>query len=283
MRIAGHPQNKAYFLVAPALAVTVVVFLLPLLLLGRYSFNAFRPGEFMVDAFTMENYVNVVRDPYYQGAMLTTISMATAITLISLLLGFPLAQAISRATRFKKLLMLIVIIPLFVSNAVRAAGWMLAFGEQGLFNSILFSVGIIDQPVTIMFTPFAVLMGSIAVNLPFVTLTIQSVLEGINPSIEEASSSLGAKPFETFWHVTLPLAMPGITAAAILSFILGMNAYATPVLLGGPSFQMMAPVLTEEILSKNNWPTGAALSFVLILTTLILAGLIGRLNARRSN
>lgn len=272
---------RGALLLSPALIVTAIVFVLPLLLLARYSLNEFRPGEFMVPALTLQNYVNVILDPYYRNVLFTTVMMAAGITVVSLLLGFPLASAIARAGRYKKLLILMVIVPLFVGNAVRAAGWMIAFGEQGLVNSVLVSIGALDHPITIMFTPWAVLIGSIAVNIPFVALTIQSVLEGINPSIQEASASLGARPLTTLRRVTLPLAMPGIKTAGVLSFILGMNAYATPVLLGGPSFQMMAPVLTDEILGKNNWPTGAAISFILIATTLILSILIGRVGSRQ--
>jgi len=264
-------------LVLPALAVTVAVFLLPLLLLARFSLNRFVPGQFMVEALTLGNYLHVVEDPYYRAVLLTTVLMAAAITALSLLIGFPLAHCISLSTSWKKPLILLVVIPLFVGNAVRAAGWMLAFGEQGVVNVLLLDLHVTAHPLTIMFTPFAVLVGATAVNIPFVTLTIQSVLESISPSVTEAASSLGARPFETFRKVTLPLAMPGVRAATVLSFILGMNAYATPVLLGGPSFQMMAPVLTDEILAKSDWPVGATLSFVLIATTLLLSWGFGRI------
>jgi putative spermidine/putrescine transport system permease protein len=191
-----------------------------------------------------------------------------------------LAHFISRSVRYKKALILLVIIPLFVGNAVRAAGWMLALGEQGLVNATLIRLHLVGSPLSIMFTPAAVLIGSISVNIPFVVLTIQSVLEGVGASVEEAASSLGATPFEVFRKVTWPLALAGIRTATVISFILSMNAYATPVLLGGPGFQMMAPVLTDEILAKNNWPLGATLAFVLIATTLGLTWGFGRLRLR---
>jgi putative spermidine/putrescine transport system permease protein len=272
-------STEATFLV-PALVVTLVIYLFPLLLLGRYSFNAFKPGEFMVTALTLENYVNVIVDPYYRAVLATTISMALAVTILSLVLGIPLAHFISRSVRYKKALILLVIIPLFVGNAVRAAGWMLALGEQGLVNATLIRLHLVGSPLSIMFTPAAVLIGSISVNIPFVVLTIQSVLEGVGASVEEAASSLGATPFEVFRKVTWPLALAGIRTATVISFILSMNAYATPVLLGGPGFQMMAPDLTDEILAKNNWPLGATLAFVLIATTLGLTWGFGRLRLR---
>jgi putative spermidine/putrescine transport system permease protein len=147
---------------------------------------------------------------------------------------------------------------------------MVAFGEKGLVNKGLEWLGITHAPLEMMYTTPAVFIGIVSINLSFVILTLQSVLEGLNPSVEEASLSLGATPFHTWRLVTLPLAMPGIAAAAILCTILAMNAYATPVLLGGPSFKMMAPAVADQILVQNNWPMGASLSFVLIATTVIL-------------
>ncbi|WID95225.1 ABC transporter permease [Bosea vestrisii] len=269
-------KRSAFSLVLPALLISLFLYLLPLLLLGRYSLNRFVPGQFMLPDFTFANYANIVLDPYYRNILFVTVSMSLGITFIALMVGIPLAHLISRSTRYKKLLILLVVIPLFVGSAVRAAGWMLAFGEQGLINALLTNLHIVERPVQIMYTPLAVLIGAAAVNIPFVVLTIQSVLDGLNPSLEEASLSLGATPFETFREVTLPLAMPGIKAAFVISFILGMNAYATPVLLGGPSFQMMAPAVASEILAKNNWPVGAALAFFLVVSTLILTTLSGR-------
>ena len=121
----------------------------------------------------------------------------------------------------------------------------------------------------------------IAVNLPFMVLTLESVIEGIDPAIEEAASSLGAPPFQVFRRVILPLAMPGVLAGTILVFILGMNAYATPILLGGPRFQMMGPLVYNQFAGLNNWPFGAALSFVLMTATLTLSAVSNLVIQRR--
>ena len=119
-----------------------------------------------------------------------------------------------------------------------------------------------------MYTEGAVIVGITAVNLPFMVLTLSSVIEGIDPALEEAAFNLGARPLQVFRRVILPLAMPGVLAGTILVFILGMNAYATPILLGGPRFQMMGPVVYGQFAGQNNWPFGAALSFVLMAATL---------------
>jgi putative spermidine/putrescine transport system permease protein len=258
-------------MLAPSLLLILLVLIMPLGLLMRYSFNAFVPGKFMVEAFTSANYVQVFTDPYYRRILVTTILMASGVTVSCLVIGFPIAQFLARTTsRFKSLMILAIVMPLFVGNAVRAAGWMVAVGEKGLINAGLQWLGITHAPLEILYTTPAVFIGIVSINLSFVILTLQSVLEGLNPSIEEASLSLGGTPFDTWRLVTLPLALPGIAAAAILCMILAMNAYATPVLLGGPSFRMMAPAVADQILAQNNWPMGASLSFVLIVTTVAL-------------
>ncbi|MGD9843819.1 MAG: ABC transporter permease [Variibacter sp.] len=267
-------------LLMPSTAVVVIFLGLPLILLFRYSLNRFVPGQFMVDALTGENYVKFFSDPYYFAVLKTTVLMAVGVTVASLIGGFPVAIAVARAPRrIKSLLIILTVIPLFVGNAVRAAGWMVAFGQKGVINAALEAIGASEQ--TLMYTPTAVFIGIVSVNLPFVILTLQSVLEGIDPSTQEAAANLGASPFEAFRLVTLPIALPGVVAAGTLCFILTMNAYATPLLLGGPRFQMMAPVLANEVLNQNNWPFGGTIAFVLIGFTLLLTVTTNLVVARR--
>jgi putative spermidine/putrescine transport system permease protein len=275
-------RRTALTLMLPASVLVLVFLALPLLLLFRYSLNRFVPGQFMVDALTPENYVKVVTDPYYAGVLKTTLLMAAGVTVACLVAGFPAALYLARTTtRFKAILILAVILPLFVGNAVRAAGWMVAFGQKGIISYLVALVAPTAGSLTLMYTPWAVFVGIVSVNLPFVVLTLQSVLEGIDRSSEEAALSLGATPFEAWRLITLPLAVPGVLAAGVLCFILTMNAYATPVLLGGPRFQMMAPIVANEVLNQNNWPFGAALSFVLMAVTLLLTAIANVVVARR--
>jgi putative spermidine/putrescine transport system permease protein len=266
---------------APASLLVLVFLALPMLLMLRYSFNSFVPGKFMVEAVTLENYVKLAVDPYYRHVLTLTLVVSFSVTILTLIVGWPVAQFLARTqSKHKGLMLLAVVLPLFAGNAVRAAGWMVAFGREGLVNRVLQAVGVIDAPLEIMFTPTAVIIGIVSVNLSYVVLTLSSVIEGIDRRAEEAALSLGATPFETWRLVTLPLALPGLLAAGVLSFILSMNAYATPVLLGGPSFQMMAPVVADQVLQRANWPFGASLGFVLMLVTLALTAganwLVGR-------
>lgn len=258
-------------LVTPATVFVALVLLIPIAILFRYSLNRFEPGRFMVDALTIANYVRFFTDPYYTDILLRTLRVAVVTTALCVIMGFPLAYALARTTsRFKNVLIMLVVLPLFVGNAVRAAGWMTAFGSRGFINATLMGLGITSEPITIMYTEFAVIVGIVAVNLPFMVLTLQSVIEGIERPVEEAALSLGATPAQTFRRVIFPLALPGVLAGTILTFILAMNAYATPVLLGGPRFQMMGPLVYGQFAQQNNWPFGAAISFILMTVTLVL-------------
>ncbi len=269
--VAGARTSLAGMLVLPATILVAIGLIGPIAILFRYSLNQFIPGQFMVDGLTLASYVKFFTDPYYLNVLARTVRVAVICTLACLIMGFPLAYVLARTqSRFKNLLIMLVVLPLFVGNAVRAAGWMTVFGNRGAFNASLTGLGLIDQPVEIMFTETAVLIGIVAVNLPFMVLTLQSVIEGIERNLEEAAFSLGAGPTAMFTRVLWPLALPGILAGTILTFILAMNAYATPVLLGGPKFQMMGPLVYGQFIQQNNWPFGGAISFILMTATLLL-------------
>jgi len=262
----------ASVLIGPATLFIALCLMAPLAILLRYSLNEFVPTrKMMVEALTIANYVKFFTDPYYTTILGTTVRIAVTVTVACLIIGFPLAYVVARSqSRFKHLLIIAIVLPLFVGNAVRAAGWMVVFGSKGFFNSTLMDFGLIAQPFEIMFTEKAVIIGIIAVNLPFMVLSLQSVIEGIDRAVEEAAYSLGAPPATMFRRVLWPLALPGILAGTILTFILAMNAYATPFLLGGPLFKMMAPVIYNEFTQKTNWPFGGAIAFILMAVTLTL-------------
>ena len=272
---------SAASLIGPATFIVVLGLLLPIAILFRYSLNQFKPRVMMIEAFTAENYVRFFTDPYYITIFLTTLRVALICTAACLLLGLPLAYVLARTeTRYKNILIMLVVLPLFVGNAVRAAGWMTVFGSKGFLNFALMELKIIGEPIQFMYTEGAVIAGIIAVNLPYMVLTLQSVIEGVARNVEEAAFSLGAGPFAMFRRVLWPLALPGIIAGTILTFILGMNAYATPVLLGGPKFKMMGPLVYGQF-QLNNWPFGAAISFILMTATLVLTAIANILVQRR--
>jgi putative spermidine/putrescine transport system permease protein len=272
---------SASTLVGPATVFVAAGLVLPLAILLRYSFNRFDPRRMMIETFSLDNYVKFFADPYYTGVLWTTLRVAALCTVICLVMALPLAYVLARTqSRFKNVLIMLVVLPLFVGNAVRAAGWMTLFGSKGFLNVTLMQLGAINEPLQLMYTEGAVVAGIIAVNLPYMVLTLQSVIEGINRNVEEAAFSLGASPMTMFRRVLLPLSLPGILAGTILTFILGMNAYATPVLLGGPKFRMMAPLVYGQF-QLNNWPFGASAAFVLMTATLGLTASANILVQRR--
>jgi putative spermidine/putrescine transport system permease protein len=264
--------SPAIAFLGPATCVVLLLLVAPLGLLARYSLNKYDPTELMIEALTPANYLRFFTEAFYWDVMRTTIVVAVLVTCLCLILGLPLAYRLARTTsRWKSVMMLMVVLPLFIGSTVRTVGWMILFAQRGVMDSV--AVWLFGMRVDLMYTPAAVVVGTLSVNLPFMVLTLQSVFEGIDGRLEEAARGLGAAPGRAFWRVVWPLALPGVGIAAILSFILGMNAYATPVLLGGPRFQMMAPLLFWEFNTNSNWPFSAALAFILMATTLLLTTL----------
>ena len=266
---APSQAGAAAAFLSPATFIVVLMLLAPLLLLLRFSLNQYDATDLMIETVTGANYLRFFSDPFYLGVLRTTLFVAVSSTVLCLLLGLPLAYHLARMqSRWKSACMLALVLPLFVGSTVRMVGWMILFARGGMIDGTMRMLT--GHGLELMYTSFAVVSGIVSINLPFVVLTIQSTIETIDTRIEEAAQSLGAPPGRMFWRVIWPLALPGTATAGILCFILAMNAYATPYLLGGPRFQMMAPLLYWEFSTNNNWPFAAALALILMSTTLVL-------------
>ena len=263
---------RAAALVGPALLLVAAFLLAPLVLILRFSLDVYDPTQLMKGVFSIENYVKLFRDPFYTGVLVFTAQIAALSTFICLLLGYPVAYFISRSPseKLRSVLIILVVLPLLMGNAVRSAAWMVVMGSSGLINGLLLAIGAVNEPLKILYTPTAVVIGLVSVLMPFAIITLQSVLDSIPPSLEEAGRSLGYSPMRTMISVVLPLSIPGIVAAGAICFCLAMNAYATPVLIGGPSVHMMGPLVFQQISKVGNWPFGSALAWVLMAVTLTL-------------
>jgi putative spermidine/putrescine transport system permease protein len=273
--------GAALALLGPASLMMLLMLVTPLAFLARDSFNRYDPTQLMIAAVTPANYLRFFDDPFYWGVLVTTIRVSVIVTLLCLALGLPMAWRLARSTsRWKSALVVLTVLPLFIGSTTRTAGWMILFARGGMLD-ILSRTVLHTGTVNLMYSETAVIAGIIAINLPFTVLTLQSVFEGIDPRLEEAAASMGAAPGRAFWRIVFPLALPGIAIAAVLCFILCMNAFATPVLLGGPRFQMMAPLLYWAFSNDNNWPFAGAIAFILMGTTLGLTGLANLLIPRR--
>ena len=269
-------------LLSPASLLVLGSLVLPMLTLLRYSFNAYDPVLLMRETFTLENYIRFFTEPYFHEVIATTVIVSLTATIASIILAFPIAYFLARTkSRFKSFFVVLVIFPLLVGNVVRAAGWIALFGTKGMVNVTLMSLGLISQPIEIMYTDFAVVLGTLSVVLPFMILSLQSVIENVDFSIVDAALNLGASRYKAFTRIFLPMITPGILAGFMLIFILCMNAYATPYLLGGPGYKMMAPALYNQISSVANWPFGSALAFILMAVTVLLTVFVSRFTARR--
>jgi putative spermidine/putrescine transport system permease protein len=264
----------AGLLLGPATLLVCLTMVAPLVLLARYSLNRFDPTQLMIAAVTPANYLRFFTDPFYLGVLLTTIRVSAIVTAHSLILGIPMAWRLARTeSRWKGVYVMAIVLPLFIGATTRTAGWMILLAKGGMLDTL--------THLTLMNTETAVVVGIVSINLPFTILTLQSVFEGIDPRLEEAAASMGAAPAAAFRRVVLPLAMPGVLIAAVLSLILSMNAFATPLLLGGPRFQMMAPLLYWEFANNNDWPFAGVLAFVLMASTLGLTLLANAAVPRR--
>jgi len=258
-------------LVLPACLLVLGLLVGPMILMFRISLNQFSPTQLMIQAFSFDNYARAAADPYYQEIILTTLGIALLCTALTLVIAYPAAYWVGRLqSRWKSLVIIATLFPLLVGNVVRSAGWMALFTREGLINAVLLKLDVIGKPLSLMYTPKAVVFGVIAVVLPYMILTIAAVIESIPRDLEDAAANLGASAFQKFWRVILPLSAPGVAAGSILVFVLCMNTYATAVLLGGPRFKMMAPAIFDQFVRGNNWPMGAALAFMLLAVTMLV-------------
>ncbi|OGA56261.1 MAG: hypothetical protein A3G81_01955 [Betaproteobacteria bacterium RIFCSPLOWO2_12_FULL_65_14] len=274
MATAGS-AGRLGWLAAPTSLVLLLAFVTPMALILRYSANEFVPGELMRDALTPANYARFFTEPFFQRLFVTTLLVSFASAALALLAGLPTAFALRRlSARWRSLLITLLLFPLLVVTVVRAAGWVAIFGDRGVLNSALTALGIVSEPLTFLYTPAALVVAMGSALLPYTVLSIDSVLQSVPQNLEEAAMDLGAPPYAAFWHVTLPLILPGIVTGFVVSFILSMDAYATPLLIGGTNVRMMSPMIYVQVSELQNWPFASAISVVLITTSILISGFL---------
>lgn len=256
-------------LLTPAALVTSFMFLVPILVFFRFSFNQYVPGKFMETAWTLENYREFFTDPYYYHILGRTLKIAFFATLATLILAFPVASCMAKARgKWKSFFVISLVFPMMLGSVIRGMGWMGLFSESGLVNNTLMDIGILKQPLELLYTENSVIFAIVSIELPLMILTLETILESIHPDIESAAYNLGASGWKVFFKIRLPLAIPGILAGTSLIFVQSMNTYSTARMVGGPKIQMMATSIYSEITELSNWPGGAAMAFVLLVITL---------------
>lgn len=274
---AVKPVGKASWLLAPGLTWLFVFMLVPVLFMVVVSF--WSSGYYGTHPdFTFKSYLKIFQSPLYVGQLLKTLRIGAEATLLSLLISYPVAYMIARAKGGRKAaLMLLLFLPFWASYVVRAFVWLPILGRNGAINTGLMAMGIIDTPIEwMLYNEGAVLLGLVYVYTLFMALPIYMSLEKIDPKLIEAATDLGARPFEVFRHVLLPLSLPGVASGCIMVFLLTMSAYVTPQLLGGPKGIMIGNVIASQFLASNDWAFGSALSVTLVIIVLLLFVAIGR-------
>jgi len=256
----------------PPLAWVAVFLLLPYLLMFLYSFWSVSSTQIIVHSWTLANYRELLGKDVYWQTLLRSMWIAARVTLLSLLLGYPLAYFLSfQAGRHKDLLYQLVIIPLWVSYLVRAYAWKTILGSDGVLNTLLQYMHLTSHPLGfLLYSPFAVVLTLTHIYTPFTFLPIYASLEHIPRNLIEASHDLGASPWRTFRSVVLPLSVPGVLAGATFAFVLSLGDFLAPLLLGGPSGIMISNIVVSLFGAAYNWPLGAATSFCMLVIVLAL-------------
>lgn len=258
----------------PSLALVGIVLIAPLLLMVVFSLWRFVPGRVTDHTLTIENYRRLLGDGFYLGVILDTIQLGLVVTLLTIVLGYPVAYFLSRtSSRFQPVLVYLIFVPMMISLVVRAYGWMVILGYNGLLNAVLLELGLITAPLRILNSAHAVVLGLVEVLLPFMIVPLMAALKDIPPSVEEAARAIGATPRQTFLKVTLPLSIPGIVSGSLMVFSLSITAYALPALLGGGKVKMISAIAYDSMLVSYNWPFGSAVGItVVVVSTALIYG-----------
>lgn len=291
-----HERGAVGRLVALAIPYLwlVLFFLMPLLIVLKISMSEsvmgippYRPIlEFAEDArvqihLTFSNFALLLRDNMYAVAYLNSVKIAAISTLIAGVLGYSMAYGIARSPlRWRYLLLMLIIIPFWTSFLIRIYAMIGFLKDNGLINNMLMGLGIIDQPIAIMYTPAAVYIGIVYSYLPFMILPIYAALERMEPSLLEAASDLGARPWKAFIKVTLPLSMPGVVAGSLLVFIPAVGEFVIPELLGGLGSPMIGKVLWAEFFQNRDWPVSSAVAVAMLALLVVPVMLFDRYASR---
>jgi putative spermidine/putrescine transport system permease protein len=269
----GGRTLRGWLLIAPALALVTVFFLLPyanLLLMSFFVPAKAHPYEPML---TLGNYAAALGDPFQWQVLARTLKLGILTTAIAFVLGYPLAWNLARASgRVKGALLVLLLSPLLVGVVIRSFGWMVLLADNGLVNSLLRSSGLAPNGLKLMYNEFGVLVGTVHIYLPFMVLSISGTLQTIAPDLELAARSLGASPARAFWRIVFPLSLPGVFAGCLLVFVLAVSSYVIPVLLGGFKVLTTPLLVVQTAIDVNNWPGAAAQAMVLFAASLACIG-----------
>jgi len=267
-RLREDPSAQGLALVSPTLLYLLIFMILPLIMVVVISFlsrGTYGDIEFNLN---LGNYVRLI-DPLYLRVLSYSIKTAALTTIITILVGYPLAYYIARVpARQRSRLLFLILVPFWTNFIIRIYAWIMILRTEGILNNLLASLGIINTPLYILYTPLAVQIAMVYEFLPFMVLPLYTSLEKIENAQLEAAADLGARPWRAFLRVTLPLSIPGMIAGSILVFIPAMGMFVVPDLMGGAKSVLIGNLIRNQFLTARDWPFGSAASMLLLLLTL---------------
>lgn len=267
-RLREEPSSQGMALISPTLLYLFVFLILPTILVVIISFLSRGPYGNIEYQINVQNYARLM-DPLYLRILSYSMWTAGLTTLITILIGYPLAYYIARSpARQRSLLLFLILIPFWTNFIIRIYAWIMILRTEGILNNLLLSLGIINSPLDILYTPIAVQIGMVYEFLPFMVLPLFTSLEKIENAQLEAAADLGARPWRAFLRVTFPLSIPGMIAGSILVFIPALGMFVVPDLMGGAKTLLVGNLIRNQFLTARDWPFGAAASMILLLLTL---------------
>lgn len=259
-----------YIIVTPGLILLLVFLVLPLI---SIIWPTFYDG-----AFTLESYTNFFSSSFNLTILWRTIKLSLIVTVVTVILGLPTAYYISRTNKkWRSLLMGLVLFPLLTNSVVRSFAWINILGTNGIINQFLMNTGLVSEPVRMLYTEFAIVIGSVYLFLPLMITTLVGILENIDSEMIEAAETLGANPVVAFIKVIWPLSIPGVIVGSILVFTGSFTAYTTPQLLGGNQNMMMSTFLYQQAMTLGNWQNAGVIALIMIVTTLLVMNIFNAL------
>ena len=256
-------KSSPYLIVAPGLILLVVFLVLPLIsIIWPTLYNG---------GFTLDSYISFFNSSYNVSILWRTVKLSLIVTVLSVLFGLPTAYFIARSNRkWRSLMMGLVLFPLLTNSVVRSFAWINILGTNGIINRALLATGLIQEPLQLLYTEFAITIGSLYLFLPLMITTLVGILENIDSEIVEAAETLGASPMVAFMKVIWPLSVPGVIVGSILVFTGTLTAYTTPQLLGGNQNMMMSPFLYQNAMTLGNWQNAGVIALIMIVTTMLV-------------
>jgi len=262
--------KKGKLLALPTVAWLLIFFLIPLLFVLAFAFMQRGAYGTVEMQFTLEN-IERVFDPLYMGTLWETVKIAVITTVICLLIGYPFAYTITIVDRkYRSILLLLATIPFWINFLVRSYAWIVILRSQGLVNTLLLKLGIISEPLNLLYNTPSVILGMVYSLLPFMILPVYAAIEQLDKRKLEAAYDLGATPVKAFWNVTVPMTMSGIATGSILVFVSSIGMFVVSDVMGGSKVALIGNVIQNQFLGARDWPFGSALSMIVVLFSVLL-------------